>query len=691
MVSLKQETIFPLWTQELLTLHNARVSRQFVLHFNITDFVVDLMPEQNATQSGLHPTTKVYGEAQPFREYLRQFLYSRFQCQIIYTYSLAEGLVIDDTLNNKQRQLAKEYIDRARQEVTSLQQQMNPEQAQNTRANDTTNEVSTNLKVLGHMLRQRYPINASAKEETEEAPIAVVFDYAEKLIPFGLGEGRGTREQLQTLEMLQRWALDPQIRRNTSNIILLLTTNIGQIAENVYAAGSGCRAIRIPLPDAQEREAFITWRREEKRFPQLDPTDVEKDPIYHVKRLAHEMQGMRLTDIDNLSRRIIQECYDRGEEPPILRSVHIQHEKASVIQAQSEQLLEIIQPRRGFSEIGGLNKLKDYLRQRTKQMRHGQHTLLVPSGLLLAGPPGTGKTIIAEAMATESGFNLVKMRNIQDKWIGSSERNLELVISLLKDLHPVIVFVDEIDQAMVKRDTGHSGDSGVGARMFARILEEMSNAANRGRILWIAATNRVDLLDDALLRRFDRVIPLLAPDVDEACRIFATMPMTIRMQTDDAVNVKYSGDLSQSGKTVQGRPSPTEKDLACFREVASEVVRRGLTGAGIEIVVRRAAEIACEEVLTPDGEMNEAYINDLPGIQSSHLLKAIKDYKANQNRNVYDFQSLLAIRGCNFQSVMPELPNRDIFDHVKDENGDIDPGKVEEQIRNLKVLFRYDN
>src|SRR5437588_12150237 len=107
------------------------------------------------------------------------------------------------------------------------------------------------------MLRQAYyrktnGDNAdSANAKKQEAPIAVILDYAEKLIPYHLGEGQGDREQLQALEVVQRWALDPLIRQ-TNNIIILLTTNIGQIPPNVFAEGSGCRAIRVPLPDEYE-------------------------------------------------------------------------------------------------------------------------------------------------------------------------------------------------------------------------------------------------------------------------------------------------------------------------------------------------------------------------------------------------------------------------------------------------------
>jgi len=164
------------------------------------------------------------------------------------------------------------------------------------------------------------------------------------------------------------------------------------------------------------------------------------------------------------------------------------------------------------------------------------------------------------------------MRSIRDKWVGSSERNLDLVMSLLHDLYPVIVFIDEIDQAIGQRDTGQSGDSGVGARMFARILEEMSNPTNRGRILWVAATNRADIIDEALKRRFDRVVPLLAPDVEESCRIFATMLRTISKQSGGTINVIYGGDLEQSGHLNEQRnPDPTPDDLNRFRRVAEQI------------------------------------------------------------------------------------------------------------------------
>ena len=254
-----------------------------------------------------------------------------------------------------------------------------------------------------------------------------------------------------------------------------------------------------------------------------------------------------------------------------------------------------------------------------------------------------------------------------------------MVLSLLKDLHPVVVFIDEIDQAMVRRDTGQSGDGGVGARMFARILEEMSNAENRGRILWVAATNRADIIDAALLRRFDRVVPLLTPDLSESCRIFATILTTITKQSDGNARIAYGEDLKQSErKNALGRPDPTQEDLDKFRKVAEVTSELGMTGAAIEIVVRRAIEMAFEEKL--DAVLDET----LPVIESGHILAAIDDFKPNFKRAEYDFQSLLALRACNFHSVIPTLPTSGIYGAIQNkETNRVDPDQLEAAIREL--------
>lgn len=492
------------------------------------------------------------------REYLCQFLLQDLGCQAIYTYSLSRGLMASDTVQSTNDiAFVRQIHDKTLQRLQEAWQLLRPlSHRRTTQEVYLPDSLLDNFKLLDYMLRQRHFDKEDTSTSDHESPIAVILDSAEKLIPYHLGDGQGDPEQLKILELLEHWAYDPLIRR-TNNIVILLTTNIGQMAFSLHREGSGCRAIRVPLPDEYEREAFIRYemKRARTKLVKLDP-QFGKTVDEQAHRLARVTQGMRLIDIDNVNRRVIIESLRRNRKVsnfiPVMNLDDVQRAKAEVIQAQSEQLLEIVPPIRSFNEIGGLDTLKSYLMSYTSLMLKRSDSPLIPSGLLLAGPPGTGKTIIAEALATESGFNLVKMRNIQDRWVGSSERNLDLVLNLLKDLYPVVVFIDEIDQALVERDTGQNGDSGVGARMFARILEEIGSPGNRGRILWVAATNRADLLDQALLRRFDRVIPLLLPDVEDSCLIFASMLSNITKQWGSNINIAYGGDLNQSGRKGRG-------------------------------------------------------------------------------------------------------------------------------------------
>jgi SpoVK/Ycf46/Vps4 family AAA+-type ATPase len=211
----------------------------------------------------------------------------------------------------------------------------------------------------------------------------------------------------------------------------------------------------------------------------------------------------------------------------------------------------------------------------------------------------------------------------------------------------------------------------------------MSNPVNRGRILWVAATNRADIIDDALLRRFDRVIPLLPPDVSESTRIFATMLETISKQSGDQLKVVYGGDLAQSERRDgNGRLSPTQQDLNRFLPISQITAKLGLTGAGIEIVVRRAIEIACEEMID-----RQAVPSEQLGavIETRHLSYAVQDFKPNHNRASYEYQSLLALRACNFYSVIPTLPQSGVYGRIQRADGTIDPEKLEEELHQLEL------
>ena len=131
-------------------------------------------------------------------------------------------------------------------------------------------------------------------------------------------------------------------------------------------------------------------------------------------------------------------------------------------------------------------------------------------GYLLCGPVGTGKTFLVECLAGEAGVPVVKLKNFRDRWVGSSEGNLEKIFRLVRALGRCMVFIDEADQTLGKRDAG-SGDSGLSGRLYSMIAQEMADTANRGRVLWILASSRPDLIEVDLKRpgRVDVKVPLL--------------------------------------------------------------------------------------------------------------------------------------------------------------------------------------
>ena len=134
----------------------------------------------------------------------------------------------------------------------------------------------------------------------------------------------------------------------------------------------------------------------------------------------------------------------------------------------------------------------------------------LPMGYLLCGPVGTGKTFLVECLAGEAGVPVVKLKNFRDRWVGSSEGNLEKIFRLIRALGRCMVFIDEADQTLGKRDSG-SNDSGLSGRIYSMIAQEMSDSGNRGRVLWLLASSRPDLIEVDLKRpgRIDVKVPLL--------------------------------------------------------------------------------------------------------------------------------------------------------------------------------------
>lgn len=176
-----------------------------------------------------------------------------------------------------------------------------------------------------------------------------------------------------------------------------------------------------------------------------------------------------------------------------------------------------------WTEIGGLESIKEELREAIEwPLKHSdlftEADVVPPKGILLYGPPGTGKTLIAKAVATNSDANFISIKGpeLLSKWVGESEKGIREVFRKARQASPCVVFFDELDSVAPRRSSSGSGDSHVGDRLVSQLLTEMDGLQDLKGVVVIGATNRPDIIDEALLRpgRFDRILEIPLPDND---------------------------------------------------------------------------------------------------------------------------------------------------------------------------------
>jgi SpoVK/Ycf46/Vps4 family AAA+-type ATPase len=182
--------------------------------------------------------------------------------------------------------------------------------------------------------------------------------------------------------------------------------------------------------------------------------------------------------------------------------------KKELVEKDTSGPIEFIETSRTLNDVYGLEGIKSWLRQDIELWKKNDVAAL-PKGYLLCGPVGTGKTFLVECLAGEASVPIVKMKNFRDKRVGSSEGDLEKIFRLIHALGRCYVFIDEADQALGRRDAA-GGDSSVGGRIYSMLAEEMGSSANRGRVIWVLASSRPDLIEVDLKRpgRVDVKIPL---------------------------------------------------------------------------------------------------------------------------------------------------------------------------------------
>ncbi len=351
-------------------------------------------------------------------------------------------------------------------------------------------------------------LNLQAIGEAGKAPrrIAVVIEFAEFVVPRGDALQLGGPFAANVVKVLG-WANDPAIAQ--ANIVTVLVSEglhdlNTLVVENPHAA-----ALHVPLPD-EAGDAGVRADARGTEFPTL--AEQSEVPIDALGDAAHRSQSRRRAHGDRAGAAQRQEDH---------RGVARAHQEGDD-RARVPGLLEFIESPFTLDHVAGLDAVKAWLREDATLLRRGAlHAL--PMGYLIAGRIGTGKTFLVQCWAGELGIPCVVFKNFRDRWVGATESNLEKIFAVLRALGQVVVFVDEADQAAGRRECG-DGDSGLSGRVYSMLAKEMSDTRNRGRIIWVFATSRPDLLEVDLKRqgRLDVHIPLFPPETaDERARAAA--------------------------------------------------------------------------------------------------------------------------------------------------------------------------
>jgi hypothetical protein len=358
-------------------------------------------------------------------------------------------------------------------------------------------EPGSALEIIDRYLLRTLNLQAIGGD-TGTAPrrIAVVVEFAEFVVPRGDALQLGGPFAANVVKVLG-WANDPAIAQ--ANIVTVLVSEglhdlNALVVENPHAA-----TLHIPLPDEAAMTDYVRSL-STTEFPTLaSESEVPIDGL-----------GARLTGLSRIgARTAIALALRNGKK---ITAAWLAGVKKEMIERECQGLLDFIESPFTLDHVAGLDEVKAWLREDATLLRRGAvHAL--PMGYLIAGRLGTGKTFIVKCWAGELGIPCVVFKNFRDRWVGATESNLERIFAVLRALGQVVVFVDEADQAAGRRESGE-GDSGLSGRVYSMLAKEMSDTRNRGRILWVFATSRPDLLEVDLKRqgRLDVHIPLFPPD-----------------------------------------------------------------------------------------------------------------------------------------------------------------------------------
>ena len=452
------------------------------------------------------------------------------------------------------------------------------------------------------------------KEAREKAPSIIFVDEIDSIAP-KREEVTGEVERRVVSQML---SLMDGLEARGKVIVISATNRPNAIDPALRRPGRFDREIEIKVPDKKGRKDILQIH--SRNMPLSDDVNMDK-----ISSVSHGYVG---ADLEYLCKEAAMKCLRRllpilnlEEEklpPETLDKLIVTHEDftKALIEVTPSGMREVFieNPDVKWSDVGGLKEVKQELQEAVEwPMKYpGLYDKLghsMPRGILLHGPSGTGKTLLAKAVATESEANFISVRGpeLLSKWVGESERGIREIFKRARQSSPCVVFFDEIDSIAPIRGAG--GETAVSERVVSQLLTELDGMENMHGVVVLAATNRADMIDPALLRpgRFDKIIQIPLPDKESRKSILKINAEKI--------------------PTIMEESDPNHVDFEKLSEMTD-----GLSGADTASIANTAVSIVIHKFLdaNPDVKDIEKQSDDAK-VEMKHFEEAVKKVREQKD------------------------------------------------------------
>ena len=450
------------------------------------------------------------------------------------------------------------------------------------------------------------------KDAEENAPSIIFIDEIDSIAP-KRDEVNGEEERRIVAQLL---SLMDGLNSRGKVVVIGATNRPNSIDEALRRPGRFDREIEIGIPDRDGRLEILEIHT--RGMPLADDVD--------LKWLADKTHGYAGADLSALTkeaamaalRRVLPDVDLEAEEIPreVLNSISVTRDdfKNALKDMQPSTMREVLieKPNVRWEDIGALEEAKQELKEAVEwPLKFGKvfdhMNAKPPKGILLYGPPGTGKTMLAKAVATESEANFIAVKGPEflNKWVGESEKAVRETFRKARQASPCVIFIDEIDSIAPERGTG--GDSNVTERVISQMLTEMDGLESLNDVVVIAATNRPDIMDPALLRpgRFDKSIFIGPPDKESRKAIF--------------------------GIHTKNRPLADDVDL---EELADKT--DGCTGADIAAICNEAVMNAVRHLISENPEPQDEDIQNCR-VSKEDFEKALDKFGPKSRQELKDY------------------------------------------------------